>query len=100
MKRLALLTGLFLSLSLSAQEVTTYHEVGDNLAKVVVYNGNNVVQEGFVKRDGDLWVNTGTWKQYDIDGNITLKVKYENGLRTETTAYQDNRVIKVYRKEK
>ena len=98
MKNLFLLTGLFLSLTLSAQEVTTYYEVGDNLAKVVVYNGNEVVQQGFIKREGKLWINTGTWKQYDSDGNVTLKVKYEDGKRVETTAYRDKKVIKVYRK--
>lgn len=98
MKNLFVTAALLFALTISAQEITTYHQVGDNLAKVVVYNGNEVVQQGFVRREGKLWINTGTWKQFDSDGNLTLKVKYEDGKRVETTAYRDKKVIKVYRK--
>ena len=83
-----------------AQEVTTYQQLDDELVKVVKYNGEQIIEVGYVKKVGDKLKNTGTWKQYDNKGNITLKVKYENGLRTETIAYQDNKVIHVYRKEK
>ena len=30
---------------------------------------------------------------------MTLKVKYKDGVRVETVAYQDDKVIKVYRKD-
>ena len=52
MKNLFVTAALLFALTISAQEVTTYHEVGDNLAKVVVYNGNEVIQQGFIKREG------------------------------------------------
>ena len=100
MKKLVLSVLLLGSMSLMAQEVTTYQQLDDELVKVVKYNGEQIIEEGYVKKVGDKLKNTGTWKQYDNEGNITLKVKYENGLRTETIAYQDNRVIHVYRKEK
>ena len=100
MKKLVLSVLLLGSMSLMAQEVTTYQQLDDNLVKVVKYNGEQIIEEGYVKKVGDKLKNTGTWKQYDNEGNITLKVKYENGLRTETIAYQDNQVIKIYRKEK
>ena len=98
MKNLFVAAALLFALNLSAQEITTYHEVADGLAKVVVYNGEKIVKKGFVKKDGDRWINTGTWVQYDLDGNITLEVKYREGKRQETIAYQNNRVVKVYRK--
>ena len=100
MRKLFLTTMLVGSMSLMAQEVTTYQQLDDNLVKVVKYNGEQVIEVGYVKKVGDKLKNTGTWKQYDNEGNVTLKVKYENGLRTETIAYQDNQVIKIYRKEK
>ena len=100
MKKLVLSVLLLGSMSLMAQEVTTYQQLDDELVKVVKYNGEQIIEVGYVKKVGDKLKNTGTWKQYDNEGNITLKVKYENGLRTETIAYQNNRVIHVYRKEK
>ena len=99
MKNLLLLTGFLLTLNLSAQEVTTYQELEDNLVKVVVYNGEKIVQEGYVKKENKLWKNTGTWKQFNEEGEMTLKVKYKDGVRVETVAYQDDKVIKVYRKD-
>jgi len=100
MKKLLLSVLLLGSMSLMAQEVTTYQQLDDELVKVVKYNGEQIVEIGYVKKVGDKLKNTGTWKQYDNEGNITLKVKYEDGLRTETVAYQNNQVIKIYRKEK
>lgn len=100
MKKVFLSILLLGSMSLMAQEVTTYQQLDDNLVKVVKYNGEQIIEVGYVKKVGDKLKNTGTWKQYDNEGNVTLKVKYENGLRTETIAYQDNQVIKIYRKEK
>ena len=84
---------LFLCLSLTAQEIKTFQELDNGLVKVMVYNGEILVQEGYMTKQGDLWKNTGTWKQYDIEGNITLKVKYNEGKRVETTAYNDNQII-------
>ena len=60
---------------------------------------NAVRTSRYLTKVGDKYVNTGVWRQYDNEGKVSLKVKYENGLRTETVAYQDNRVIKVYRKD-
>lgn len=98
MRNLLVLVAFLFALNSSAQEITTYHELENGLAKVVVYNGEKIVQQGFVKKDGNRWINTGRWVQYDLDGNITLEVKYREGKREETIAYQNNRVIKVYRK--
>ena len=82
-----------------AQEVTTYQQLDDNKVKVTVYDGEKIVQEGYLIKDGDKLRNTGVWKQFDNEGNLTLEVKYVKGKRTETIAYQDNQVIKIYRKE-
>lgn len=104
MKKLLIITIAFISFNLSAQqqinnqEVVTYEQLDDNLIKVTKYNGTLIKEIGYVTKVGDRLLNTGVWRQYDNDGNISLKVKYENGLRKETVAYQDNRVIKVYRK--
>ena len=98
MKNLFVIVALLFAFNTSAQEITTYHEIGDGLAKVIVYKGEKIIQEGFVKKEGKVWINTGTWVQYDFDGNITLEVKYKDGKREETIAYQDKKVIKVYRK--
>ena len=80
------------------QEVTTYEQLDGNIIKVTKYNGTFIKEVGFVTKTGHKYVNTGVWRQYDNEGNISLKVKYVNGLRRETIAYQDNKVIKVYRK--
>ena len=82
-----------------AQEITTYQQLDDNKVKVTVYDGEKIVQEGYLIKDGDKLRNTGVWKQFDNEGNLTLEVKYVKGKRTETVAYQDNQVIKIYRKE-
>ena len=82
-----------------AQEITTYQQLDDNKVKVTVYDGEKIVQEGYLIKDGDKLRNTGVWKQFDNEGNLTLEVKYVKGKRTETIAYQDNQVIKIYRKE-
>ena len=82
-----------------AQEITTYQQLDDNKVKVTVYNGEKIVQEGYLIKDGNKLRNTGVWKQFDNEGNLTLEVKYVKGKRTETVAYQDNQVIKIYRKE-
>lgn len=82
----------------NTQEIVTYEQLDDNLIKVTKYNGDTLKEVGYVTKTGDKYVNTGVWRQYDNEGNISLKVKYVNGLRRETIAYQDNQVIKVYRK--
>lgn len=100
MKGLILMLSLFLATSLSAQErVKTYESLGEDNAKITVYEGEQIIEVGYIRKSGDKWINTGEWKQYDSEGNITLKVKYIKGKRVETTSYQDNQVIKVYRKE-
>jgi len=98
MKNLFVAAALLFALNLSAQKITTYHEVGDGIAKVVVYNGDKIVEQGFVLKQGSGWINTGTWVKYDLDGNIKLEVKYKDGKREETVAYRNKKVIKVYRK--
>lgn len=105
MKYILLLAIGLMSFNLSAQqqtttqEIVTYEQLDDNLIKVTKYNGDTVKEVGYVTKSGDKYINTGVWRQYDNEGNINLKVKYENGLRTETVAYVENRVIKVYRKD-
>ena len=99
MKKVFLSILLLGSMSLMAQEVTTYQQLDDNKVKVTVYDGEKIVQEGYLIKDGDKLRNTGVWKQFDNEGNLTLEVKYVKGKRTETIAYQDNQVIKIYRKE-
>lgn len=99
MKKVFLSILLLGSMSLMAQEVTTYQQLDDNKVKVTVYDGEKIVQEGYLIKDGDKLRNTGVWKQFDNEGNLTLEVKYVKGKRTETVAYQDNQVIKIYRKE-
>ena len=99
MKKLIVLILLLGSMNLVAQEVKTYQQL-DNKVKVTVYNGNIIVQEGYLIKDGDKYKNTGIWKQYDIDGNTTLEVKYVKGQRKETIVYQDNKIIQITRKEK
>lgn len=104
MKKLIIITIALISLNLSAQdqinnkEVFTYEQLDGNLIKVTKYNGTLIKEVGYVTKVGDRLLNTGVWRQYDNNGKISLKVKYENGLRKETIAYQDNRVIKVYRR--
>lgn len=99
MKKVFLSILLLGSMSLIAQEITTYQQLDDNKVKVTVYDGEKIVQEGYLIKDGDKLRNTGVWKQFDNEGNLTLEVKYVKGKRTETVAYQDNQVIKIYRKE-
>lgn len=99
MKKVFLSILLLGSMSLMAQEITTYQQLDDNKVKVTVYDGEKIVQEGYLIKDGDKLRNTGVWKQFDNEGNLTLEVKYVKGKRTETIAYQDNQVIKIYRKE-
>jgi len=99
MKKVFLSILLLGSMSLMAQEITTYQQLDDNKVKVTVYDGEKIVQEGYLIKDGDKLRNTGVWKQFDNEGNLTLEVKYVKGKRTETVAYQDNQVIKIYRKE-
>ena len=105
MKFILLLAIGLISFNLSAQEqtttqeVVTYEQLDGDLVKVTKYNGDTLKEVGYVIKTGDKYINTGVWRQYDDEGKVSLKVKYENGLRTETVAYQDNRVIKVYRKD-
>ena len=99
MKKVFLSILLLGSMSLMAQEVTTYEQLSDDKIKVTVYNGEKIIQEGYLIKDNDKLRNNGIWKQYDNEGNLTLKVKYVKGKRTETIAYQDNQVIKIYRKD-
>ena len=99
MKKVFLSILLLGSMSLMAQEVTTYQQLSDDKIKVTVYDGEKIVQEGYLTKDGDKLKNTGVWKQFDNEGNLTLEVKYVKGKRTKTIAYQDNQVIKIYRKE-
>lgn len=99
MKKVFLSILLLGSMSIMAQEITTYQQLDDNKVKVTVYDGEKIVQEGYLIKDGDKLRNTGVWKQFDNEGNLTLEVKYVKGKRTETIAYQDNQVIKIYRKE-
>ena len=99
MKKVFLSILLLGSMSLMAQEITTYQQLDDDKVKVTVYDGEKIVQEGYLIKDGDKLRNTGVWKQFDNEGNLTLEVKYVKGKRTETIAYQDNQVIKIYRKE-
>ena len=100
MKKLIVLILLLGSMNLVAQGVKTYQQLDNNKVKVTVYNGNIIVQEGYLIKDGDKYKNTGIWKQYDIDGNTTLEVKYVKGQRKETIVYQDNKIIQITRKEK
>ena len=99
MKKVFLSILLLGSMSIMAQEITTYQQLDDNKVKVTVYDGEKIVQEGYLIKDGNKLRNTGVWKQFDNEGNLTLEVKYVKGKRTETIAYQDNQVIKIYRKE-
>ena len=101
MKNLFLVVVLLIGFSVSAQEeVVTYQQLDDfNLIKVVKYNGETIVEEGYLIKENGKLKNTGTWKQFDKDGNVTLKVKYVKGMRKETIAYQDNKIVKVVRKD-
>ncbi|MDA7492411.1 hypothetical protein N8445_00430 [bacterium] len=101
MKNLLLVVVLLIGFSVSAQEeVVTYQQLDDfNLIKVVKYNGETIVEEGYLTEENGRLKNTGIWKQFDKDGNVTLQVKYVKGMRKETIAYQDNKIVKVVRKD-
>lgn len=100
MKNLFLIAVLLIGLSVSAQEeVVTYQQLDYNLIKVVKYKGETIVEEGYLTKQNGKLRNTGIWKQFDIDGNVVLKVKYVEGMRKETIAYQNNKIVKVIRKD-
>ena len=97
MKRVIFTVMMFLSITLTAQERTTYEQLEDNIIKVQVFSNDIVTQKGYLTVVNQKWVPSGVWHQYDSNGNLILEVKYRNGQRTETIAYRDEQVIKVTR---
>lgn len=97
MKRVLFAVMMFLSITLTAQERTTYEQLENNLIKVQVFNNDIVKQKGYLTVVNQKWVPSGVWHEFDANGKLILKVKYRNGQRTETIAYRDEQVIKVTR---
>lgn len=78
MKKIAILTALFVSfISFSQQKNVVLEEVDGLVKATYLFSNGNIQQEGFFK-DGKL---DGTWTSYDESGNKKSVAEYKQGVK-------------------